>query len=106
MYEHQELEDHDRGLAFDLQTMKRRNLLGFLVKAGMTVGLVGCGAQIAGDSSLAGSTDALSGNASSASTGSNAAAGSCSVIPEETAGPYPGDGVQWTQRVDRQWRGA
>lgn len=91
MHDHDEVEDHDRGLVFDLQTMKRRNLLGFFVKAGMTVGLIGCGSQLAGDSSLTDTTRSSS-NSTTSSSGSNAAAGSCSVIPEETAGPYPGDG--------------
>lgn len=95
MHNHDELEDHDRGLVFDLQTMNRRNLLGFLVKAGMTVGLVGCGSSSAGQSSTtSGSSGSSTSNSSSSTTSSSTttAAGSCSAIPEETAGPYPGDG--------------
>ena len=95
MHEHDELEDHDRGLVFDLQTMNRRNLLGFLVKAGMTVGLVGCGSSSAGQSNMTGATSSgtssTTGTSSTSST-TTAAAGGCSAIPEETAGPYPGDG--------------
>lgn len=74
--------DHDRGLAFDLKTLNRRGLLGLLGGAGAAV-LVGCAT---GDSS---SSSTPSG---SATTGSATSAGTCEVIPEETAGPYPGDG--------------
>jgi protocatechuate 3,4-dioxygenase beta subunit len=58
-----EIEDHDRGLGFDLQTLRNRRAV--LLGARRT-------AQVA--SALAAST------------------ASCTEIPEETAGPYPGDG--------------
>ena len=87
------MEDHDRGLVFDLQTMNRRNLLGFLVKAGMTVGLVGCGnSSVGGTDTASGQNGLASGNNSSNSTSVTSANGACTTIPEETAGPYPGDG--------------
>lgn len=85
--DHDLVEDHDRGLAFDLHTLvdRRRALLG-LGAAGL-VALVGCGSS-GGSSAAATSTTAAAGGA--ASTTGGAAAGS--TIPEETAGPYPGDG--------------
>ena len=87
------MEDHDRGLVFDLQTMNRRNLLGFLVKAGMTVGLVGCGnASVGGTDTASGQNGLAGGNNSSNSTSVTSSNGACTTIPEETAGPYPGDG--------------
>src|SRR5438034_3087475 len=71
----EELHDHDRGLSHDLPTLlSRRRALGMLGGSGLAVVLAGCG---------------VSGGGSSASA-STAAAGT--VIPEETAGPYPGDG--------------
>jgi protocatechuate 3,4-dioxygenase beta subunit len=80
-----ELEDHDRGLVFDLSTLDRRQVLKGLGFAGLNVGLftiVGCGPG--------GATAGASAGASSAATAATGA--SCAVIPEETAGPFPGDG--------------
>ena len=62
-------DDHDRGLVFDLETLvARRRVLGLFAGAGLAA-LVGCS-----------DSDATSGGAST------------EEIPEETAGPYPGDG--------------
>ncbi|TMR17699.1 intradiol ring-cleavage dioxygenase [Nonomuraea turkmeniaca] len=70
----------DRGLQFDMSTLlERRRILGLLAGAGVAT-LVGCGSDSTGTTPTA----------SAASSGS--AAGSCAEIPEETAGPYPGDG--------------
>jgi protocatechuate 3,4-dioxygenase beta subunit len=100
-----ELHDHDRGLAFDLSTlMERRKALKLMGTAAL-VGLVGCAsaksastattvgstATTAGSTATtAGSTAASVSTAASASTASTS--GTCEVIPNETAGPYPGDG--------------
>jgi protocatechuate 3,4-dioxygenase beta subunit len=81
-----ELEDHDRGLVFDLNTMDRRRVLKLLGFGGLSASLftiVGCGPGGATGTPLA------SAAATAASAGSGA---SCAVIPEETAGPFPGDG--------------
>jgi protocatechuate 3,4-dioxygenase beta subunit len=81
-----ELEEHDRGLAFDLNTMDRRRVLKVLGFGGLSAGLftiVGCGPSGATGTPLA----------SAAATAASVASGaSCAVIPEETAGPFPGDG--------------
>ena len=81
-----ELEDHDRGLVFDLNTMDRRRVLKLLGFGGLSASLftiVGCGPGGATGTPLP------SAAATAASAGSRA---SCAVIPEETAGPFPGDG--------------
>jgi protocatechuate 3,4-dioxygenase beta subunit len=79
-------EPHDRGLAFDLSTLlNRRRALTMLAAAGLAT-LAGC--QSGSGGSSAGST--ASSTATSTSTGS--ASASCEEIPQETAGPYPGDG--------------
>jgi protocatechuate 3,4-dioxygenase beta subunit len=80
-----QMHDHDLGLAHDLnrlqqQATQRRRALRWLMGAG-AVALVGCG----------GGSDADAGSSGSGSSGGGTGT-SCSVIPEETAGPYPGDG--------------
>jgi protocatechuate 3,4-dioxygenase beta subunit len=82
------IEDHDRGLGFDLKVLDRRRALTLLGGAGL-VALVGCGSG-GGDKESGGSTTtgADGGNAAGAD-----ASGDCATIPEETAGPFPGDGT-------------
>ncbi|NUO45067.1 MAG: intradiol ring-cleavage dioxygenase [Streptomyces sp.] len=62
-----EAHEHDRGLSHDLPVLARRRMIRLLAGAGL-VPLAGCSAED-------GSTDSA-----------------CATIPEETAGPYPGDG--------------
>jgi protocatechuate 3,4-dioxygenase beta subunit len=84
--------DHDRGLAYDLERMNvlvnRRRMLGYLGAAGL-IPLIGC-AQSGGGASGSGTN--LGSAGSSGDAGTSTANGSCAVIPEETGGPYPGDG--------------
>ena len=77
----------DQGLAFDLETvMVRRQVLRLIGVAGAGTGLLPLIACLpAGTGSSATGSSASSSAASSAAT-------SCETIPEETAGPYPGDG--------------
>lgn len=80
-----DLEDHDRGLVFDLVTLDRRRLLKLLGFGGVSATLftiAGCG-----PSGASGSAAATAVASASAVTGA-----SCAIIPEETAGPFPGDG--------------
>ena len=83
--EEPEQHDHDRGLAYDLATLSRRRTLALLGGGALAL-LVGCGSD--GDDDAAASTTSTTG----ASSGGAAAAGECTTIPEETAGPFPGDG--------------
>ena len=73
-----ELEDHDRGLGFDLQTLRdRRRVLGMIgAGAAATVG----GAMVFGTAGRA--------------------AAAVAEIPAETAGPYPGDGSNGPDVLD------
>jgi protocatechuate 3,4-dioxygenase beta subunit len=110
--EDHDLEDHDLGLSHDLpiivererRSLGRRGLLGIMGGVG-AVALVGCA-----DDSSSGSGTSTSGSTAAASQGGTPPAGgpadgqggglggdsSVDVaegeIPEETAGPYPGDG--------------
>jgi protocatechuate 3,4-dioxygenase beta subunit len=81
-----ELEDHDRGLVFDLQTLDRRRVLKVLGFGGVSATLF----TIAGCVPSGGSSSATAGATAAASA--SVADTSCAIIPEETAGPYPGDG--------------
>ncbi|WP_341679193.1 hypothetical protein [Niveibacterium sp. SC-1] len=86
-------ERHDGlALARDLQALAeqrvRRRTLGWLLGAG-AAGLLGCGGSGAEDSANAATTGS-SGSTDTGSTSSTSA--SCVAVPQETAGPYPGDG--------------
>ena len=73
----------DQGLAFDVQTLiDRRRVLKGIGFAGMSLGLVACGTGSGGASA----------SASAAASASSSAAECVAEIPEETAGPFPGDG--------------
>ena len=81
--------DHDRGLAHDLTVLadyasRRRAIL----KWGLSLSalpLLACAANKL-ESSTGDSAAGASGG------GTDSGSGACSTIPEETAGPYPGDG--------------
>ena len=80
-----EVEDHDRGLLFDMQRLVgRRQALAVLGGTALAA-LAGCTASTSGTSSASTAS-------SSAAAGGTASAADVDVIPEETAGPYPADG--------------
>src|SRR5882757_5133715 len=71
----EEIDDHDRGLAFDLaKLVDRRRALQLLAGAGLVTFAAACGSK--GNSDTSARSDATS----------------TTAIPEETAGPFPGDG--------------
>ncbi|HEY3139565.1 MAG TPA: intradiol ring-cleavage dioxygenase [Acidimicrobiales bacterium] len=83
-------DDHDGGLRLDLpRFIGRRRALQFLGVSGVAV-LVGCGSN--GDGGTASATTSSSTTSTTNGSTTTAAAAACSEIPEETAGPYPGDG--------------
>jgi protocatechuate 3,4-dioxygenase beta subunit len=72
------IDDHDRGLAFDLERlMSRRRALGLLAAGMGSAALAACGS----------SPKPSSNGSPPASAGAKAA-----EIPDETSGPFPGDG--------------
>jgi protocatechuate 3,4-dioxygenase beta subunit len=79
--------EHDGGLAHDLPVLARRRMIRLMAGASL-VPLVGCSAD---DDSAASAPSSSSPSSSSATAGSSSSS-ECATIPEETAGPYPGDG--------------
>jgi protocatechuate 3,4-dioxygenase beta subunit len=74
----------DQGLTFDVETLiDRRRVLKGLGFAGIGLGLAACapGASLLPSGSTGAGSSAVP------------SAAACAVIPEETAGPYPGDGT-------------
>jgi len=87
---------HDHGLASDLEMMRqlaaeRRQVLRWLLAGAATLPLVSCG----GGSDTGATTSGSGAAAGSGSTGTvtTPTTGACTVIPEETGGPYPADGT-------------
>lgn len=82
---------HDSALAHDLQTLQRRRQalrwLGAFGTLGTLGALAAAGCGGGGDDGSASAADAGSTSSADAATATG-----CSAIPEETAGPYPGDG--------------
>jgi protocatechuate 3,4-dioxygenase beta subunit len=77
--------EHDRGLSYDLPVLARRRMIRLLAGTSL-VPLVGC--TDSGDDAAS----ASSSKAASSSGGSSSSSTKCAIIPNETAGPYPGDG--------------
>ena len=87
---------HDHGLASDLEMMgrlaaERRQVLRWLLAGVASVPLISCG----GGSDASGAAAGTGSGTSGTGTGSVATPvpGACTVIPEETGGPYPADGT-------------
>jgi protocatechuate 3,4-dioxygenase beta subunit len=87
--------EHDLGLIHDLGTLRRRNVLRLIAGAGLAT-LAGCAdaTDNAGTpNSSATSPTATAPSSSAPTTSTPSSAASCvEEIPEETEGPFPGDG--------------
>ena len=87
------MDDHDKGLAHDLDALGRRRVLlgaaGLAATTLLTAWGCGGGADSASDSTTQSGSSSSSG--STGSTGSTSS-GTCYVSAEETEGPYPADG--------------
>lgn len=84
------MDDHDKGLAHDLDTLGRRRVL--LGAAGLAATTLltawGCG----GGAAETTTTTTTSSSGSGGSSGSSGSSSTCAVSAEETQGPYPSDG--------------
>jgi protocatechuate 3,4-dioxygenase beta subunit len=90
---HLDVEETDRGLVYDLSTLiDRRQVLklaGFTTISAGLMSIVGCAPGATASPSASSATASTGNGGASASA---VAAADCAVIPEETAGPFPGDG--------------
>ena len=102
---HEPHPNHDHGLEFDLSTLMSRRSLGMFLGAGTAAALTACSPGGSSASASATASATATQPASSAAAAATAQASSsasptltraiaeCGVeIPQETAGPYPGDG--------------
>ncbi|WDV53084.1 intradiol ring-cleavage dioxygenase [Streptomyces coeruleorubidus] len=71
--------EHDRGLSYDLPVLARRRMIRLMAGASL-VPLVGC------------TTEEEKTTASPSPSSPSSSSAGCAEIPEETAGPFPGDG--------------
>ncbi|MEJ7650652.1 MAG: intradiol ring-cleavage dioxygenase [Nakamurella sp.] len=99
----------DQGLSFDVSTLlNRRRMFRVLGLGAGALALAACGTDTAtsspstaattGSSAAAASSSAAS---SSADTSASASTGDLTEIPDETAGPYPGDGSNGPDVLER-----
>jgi protocatechuate 3,4-dioxygenase beta subunit len=92
-----DLDETDRGLVYDLRTLvDRRRALGLFGGIGAAALLAACGGS---DSSGQGSA-ATGTTAASGATGSTSGSGDLTEVPDETGGPYPGDGSNGPNVLD------
>ncbi|HET7802143.1 MAG TPA: intradiol ring-cleavage dioxygenase [Humibacillus xanthopallidus] len=100
-----EIEDHDRGLVYDIRTLvDRRRALALFGGLGVAGALAACSAATpqattAAATTSAAASGATSGSASGATAGANAGT-ELVEAPDETAGPYPGDGSNGQNVLD------
>jgi protocatechuate 3,4-dioxygenase beta subunit len=105
------IDEEDRGLVYDVQTLlSRRRALGLFGALGAGVLVAGCSGTSDSPASSGGSTTA-SGSASASGTPSSPGAGTASgntsgqggsvtEVPDETGGPFPGDGSNGLNVLD------
>lgn len=95
---------HDRGLEFDIATLfDRRRVLGLFGGLGATAALAACGASgDSGGTTSTSSSSTTSSSGTSSTSSSSAASGSTpkAEVPDETGGPYPGDGSNGPNVLD------
>lgn len=106
-----EIEDNDRGLVFDIQTLvNRRRALTLFGGLGVAGAVAACssGTPTASGSTSAGATSSSAATATTAATtaattsATSAATSDAALVeaPDETAGPYPGDGSNGQNVLD------
>ena len=92
-----EVHEHDLGLQHDLGTLRKRSLgrrgmLGLFGGLGVAAVAAGCGADSSGTATTADSSTGRPAPPAGGMGGDSGVSVADGEIPEETAGPYPGDG--------------
>jgi protocatechuate 3,4-dioxygenase beta subunit len=87
-------DQHEHSLAADLSAMlnlasDRRQTLRWLLAGASALPVLGCG----GGGGTSDSSSATTSTSTTTTPTTTTTTGSCAVIPEETGGPYPGDGT-------------
>lgn len=94
-----EMDEDHRGLVYDVQTMiNRRRALGIFGGVALTSLLAACGVKT--DDTAANATSTPSATATPTLTPTSAASEPLDEVPDETAGPYPGDGSNGVNVLD------
>jgi len=91
-------DDNEHSLAADLTAMlnlnsDRRQTLRWLLAGASALPMMGCGGGSDSASDTTSTTATATATTPATTTPTTTTTGSCSVIPEETGGPYPGDGT-------------
>ena len=95
-----EIDETDRGLVYDLRTLvDRRRVLGLFGGFSAAALLAACGGGSGGSGQGSTATTAASG-ATATTAGSVSSGGDLSEVPEETGGPFPGDGSNGPNVLD------
>lgn len=95
------IDEEDRGLVYDLQTLvDRRRVLGLFGGISAAGLLAACSGGSGGSATTATSAAASSAAASSAAASSAGSGAGLVEIPDETAGPFPGDGSNGIDVLD------
>ncbi|KRC86967.1 3,4-dioxygenase subunit beta [Terrabacter sp. Root85] len=107
------MEDHDRGLVYDLQTLvDRRRALTLFGGLGVAGALAACSTGTPSAASTGSATSSSTSASTSSASTTSAAAGTSTATsgdtadpdlveaPDETAGPYPGDGSNGQNVLD------
>ncbi|MBS0444613.1 MAG: intradiol ring-cleavage dioxygenase [Proteobacteria bacterium] len=84
--------DHHGGLARDVGALLQRRRALLWLAGSAALPLVGCGGGGSSDDGTSTSSGTSSSGSTTTSSGSTGSSAACSVIPEETNGPYPADG--------------
>jgi protocatechuate 3,4-dioxygenase beta subunit len=96
-----EIEDHDRGLVYDLQTLvDRRRALTLFGGLGVAGALAACGTGAPSAATSATAATASAASSAASATSSATSGGGLVEAPDETAGPYPGDGSNGQNVLD------
>ena len=96
-----EIDEDHRGLVYDIRTLvDRRRALGIFGGIGVTALLAACAPSDTESSASATDTSASTATPSATATPTAAASGPVTEVPDETGGPYPGDGSNGVNVLD------